>query len=527
MTDFVGLIELVARPARLRQAQPRPSAVALALRLRRRAEQGTADIDVRRLRPRGPDLVHEHQHVRSHRVGQPNLGGLGQHRRRPPARDPDRPRRRADFSLDVSVAARALRQTSSDIGRATVHGGTTATAVAPAERPARTQAVASSRLDGTGSTPIDRRPRTWRSTGVLGLIEDGGSQIAQSLATAAKVPAEPPAALLRPQHLAAGTQRPSDLAFRAMEERTPHEVLELVAAEGVEFVDLRFCDLPGVMQHVSIPANVLDEGQFEDGHAFDGSSVRGFQQIQESDMVLIADPNTAYLDPFRTRKTLNMHCYVADPVTGERYSRDPRYVAQKAQEHLFSTGMADTAYFGPEPEFFIFDDVRFEHDAQRQLLPGRLGRGAVEHRHRRGPEPRVQAADQGGVLPRPADGPLPGPALRHGGHAAPGGHRHRAAPPRGGVGRSGRDRHPLRHAAGDGRQPDDVQVRPQERGLGGGQERSRSCRSRSSRTTARACTRTSRCGRAASRSSTTRPATRACPTWPAGTSAACCTTRTR
>ena len=99
----------------------------------------------------------------------------------------------------------------------------------------------------------------------------------------------------------------------------PAEVLELVDAEGVEFVDLRFCDLPGVMQHVSIPASVLDEGQFEDGHAFDGSSVRGFQQIQETDMVLIADPNTAYLDPFRRRKTLVMHCYVADPVTGERY----------------------------------------------------------------------------------------------------------------------------------------------------------------------------------------------------------------
>jgi len=86
-----------------------------------------------------------------------------------------------------------------------------------------------------------------------------------------------------------------------MEERSPHEVLELVEAEGVEFVDLRFCDLPGVMQHVSIPAAVLDEGQFEDGHAFDGSSVRGFQEIQESDMVLVADPTTAYLDPFRRR----------------------------------------------------------------------------------------------------------------------------------------------------------------------------------------------------------------------------------
>jgi glutamine synthetase len=145
-----------------------------------------------------------------------------------------------------------------------------------------------------------------------------------------------------------------------VEERTANEVLELVASEGVEFVDLRFCDLPGVMQHVSVPAHALDETQFEDGHAFDGSSVRGFQEIQESDMVLIADPNTAYLDPFRDRKTLVLHCFVADPVTGERYSRDPRYVAQKAQEHLFSTGVADTAYFGPEPEFFIFDDVRFE-----------------------------------------------------------------------------------------------------------------------------------------------------------------------
>lgn len=145
-----------------------------------------------------------------------------------------------------------------------------------------------------------------------------------------------------------------------MEERTPNEVLELIAEEGVEFVDLRFCDLPGVMQHVSVPAHAVDESQFEDGHAFDGSSVRGFQEIQESDMVLIADPNTAYLDPFRARKTLVLHCFVADPVTGERYTRDPRYVAQKAEEHLFSTGIADTAYFGPEPEFFVFDDVRFE-----------------------------------------------------------------------------------------------------------------------------------------------------------------------
>jgi glutamine synthetase len=134
----------------------------------------------------------------------------------------------------------------------------------------------------------------------------------------------------------------------------------MVADEGCEFVDFRFIDLPGVMQHVTIPASVLDEGQFTDGHGFDGSSVRGFQEIQESDMVLIADPDTAYIDPFMKRKTAVIHCYVADPVTGESYSRDPRYVATKAEAYMRSTGVADTAYFGPEPEFFIFDDVRFD-----------------------------------------------------------------------------------------------------------------------------------------------------------------------
>ena len=145
-----------------------------------------------------------------------------------------------------------------------------------------------------------------------------------------------------------------------MPESTPEEVLAMVASEGCEFVDFRFIDLPGVMQHVTIPASVLDEGQFTDGHGFDGSSVRGFQQIQESDMVLIADPDTAYIDPFMKRKTAVIHCYVADPVTGESYSRDPRYVATKAEAYMRSTGLADTAYFGPEPEFFIFDDVRFD-----------------------------------------------------------------------------------------------------------------------------------------------------------------------
>jgi len=150
-----------------------------------------------------------------------------------------------------------------------------------------------------------------------------------------------------------------------VEQRTPDEVLRLVADEGCEFVDFRFCDLPGIMQHVTIPAKVLNEGTFTDGHGFDGSSIRGFQQIQESDMILLPDPNTCYIDPFYARKTAVLHCFVADPITGENYSRDPRYIAKKAEDYMFSTGIADAAYFGPEPEFFVFDDVRFEYSPHR------------------------------------------------------------------------------------------------------------------------------------------------------------------
>ena len=147
-----------------------------------------------------------------------------------------------------------------------------------------------------------------------------------------------------------------------MEERTPDEVLALAREEGVEIVDFRFCDLPGLMQHFSVPVSQFSEDVFEEGLGFDGSSIRGFQEIQESDMILVADPDTAIIDPFRRRKTMNLNCFVRDPLTGEPYSRDPRYVAKKAEEYLASTGLADTAYFGPEAEFFIFDDVRFSQD---------------------------------------------------------------------------------------------------------------------------------------------------------------------
>ncbi len=147
-----------------------------------------------------------------------------------------------------------------------------------------------------------------------------------------------------------------------MQERSPAEVVRLAKDEGIELVDLRFCDLPGLMQHFSIPVHGLTEDGFSEGYGFDGSSIRGFQQIHESDMILLPDPNTAVIDPFRQHKTLNLNCFVHDPLTLDAYSRDPRHVARKAEGYVRSSGIADTSYFGPEAEFFIFDDVRFHQD---------------------------------------------------------------------------------------------------------------------------------------------------------------------
>src|SRR5664279_5280616 len=137
------------------------------------------------------------------------------------------------------------------------------------------------------------------------------------------------------------------------------EAIAYVKKEDVKFIDVRFCDLPGTMQHFNIPASLFTEDLFADGLAFDGSSIRGFQAINESDMNLMPDIATAYVDPFRTQKTLIVNFSVVDPFTGEAYSRDPRNIAAKAIEYLKSTGIGDTAYFGAEAEFFIFDSVRF------------------------------------------------------------------------------------------------------------------------------------------------------------------------
>jgi glutamine synthetase len=141
-------------------------------------------------------------------------------------------------------------------------------------------------------------------------------------------------------------------------------LLAYVESEGVEFIDVRFCDLPGIMQHFTVPVSNFSADVFDDGLMFDGSSIRGFQQIHESDMLLLPDHTSAMIDPFRQHKTLNLNFFVHDPLTGEGYTRDPRNVARKAETYLKSTNIGDTAYFGPEAEFYIFDDVRFETSAR-------------------------------------------------------------------------------------------------------------------------------------------------------------------
>ncbi len=140
---------------------------------------------------------------------------------------------------------------------------------------------------------------------------------------------------------------------------TPKDVLALAKEKGVKMVDLKFIDLPGMWQHKTIPVGELNEELFSEGHGFDGSSIRGFQDIEESDMLLIPDPSSALIDPFMEVPTLSLICNVVTP-DKVSYSRDARYVAQKAEAYLKTTGIADTSYWGPEAEFFIFDDVRYD-----------------------------------------------------------------------------------------------------------------------------------------------------------------------
>src|ERR687887_2624336 len=187
---------------------------------------------------------------------------------------------------------------------------------------------------------------------------------------------------------------------------TPKDVLALAKKAEALIVDFRFCDLPGLMQHFSVPMSELNEQGFEDGFGFDGSSIRGFQEIQESDMLLVPDPAGAYIDPFLKVPTLVLHCFVRDPVTGEMYSRDPRGIARKAELHLHQTGIADISYWGPECEFYIFDSIRFDQNQHE----GYYHIGAVEGAWNTGAE---EGGRNLGYKPRYKEGYFPVPPMDH------------------------------------------------------------------------------------------------------------------
>jgi glutamine synthetase len=144
---------------------------------------------------------------------------------------------------------------------------------------------------------------------------------------------------------------------------SPDDVLQKARAAGVKVVDVRFVDLPGTWQHFSLPLSAFDEDAFTEGLGFDGSSIRGFQAINESDMLLVPDPDTATIDPILRVPTLYLICDVVDPTTREPYSRDPRHIAKKAEAYLPTTGIADVSYWGPEAEFYIFNSIRFDQNA--------------------------------------------------------------------------------------------------------------------------------------------------------------------
>ncbi|MBA2311264.1 MAG: glutamine synthetase beta-grasp domain-containing protein, partial [Actinobacteria bacterium] len=187
---------------------------------------------------------------------------------------------------------------------------------------------------------------------------------------------------------------------------SPSDVLKLGRDNEARFLDIRFSDLPGLMQHFTVPFDEVSEELFEEGVGFDGSSIRGFQEIQESDMILVPDPSTAVMDPFTQHATLIIHAFVKDPLTGEFYSRDPRYVARKAEQYLKGTGIAETAYFGPEAEFYIFDSIRFDQNQHE----GFYHIDAVEGVWNSGAE---EGGNNLGYKPRYKEGYFPVPPMDH------------------------------------------------------------------------------------------------------------------
>ena len=177
--------------------------------------------------------------------------------------------------------------------------------------------------------------------------------------------------------------------------QTPTEFLNYVKENKIQIIDLKFIDTPGIWQHLSLYQDQIDETAFTDGVPFDGSSIRGWKTINESDMAMVLDPTTAWIDPFMAEPTLSVICSIIEPRTGQPYSRDPRTIAQKAVDYLTTTGLGDTAFFGPEAEFFIFDDVRFDQNQHSgyyyvDSVEGRWNSGREEPGGNLGYKPRYK-----------------------------------------------------------------------------------------------------------------------------------------
>ena len=243
------------------------------------------------------------------------------------------------------------------------------------------------------------------------------------------------------------------------------DVLQTIAEKEVKFVDLRFTDTRGKEQHVSVPAKIADEEFFEDGKMFDGSSIAGWKGIQESDMVLMPDPDTAVLDPFTEETTLNLRCNVLDPLTMTGYERCSRSLAGRAMAYMQSTGIADDVYFGPEPRVLRLRLGDLERRHVRRLLPhpfrgGGLEQGPGPRGREHGPSPRREGRLLSGA-PRRLHRRLARPNVPcDGGNGT---HR-RGPPPRGRHRRTVRDRHPVREPHPQGRRAPDPQVLRAERG---------------------------------------------------------------
>jgi glutamine synthetase len=182
---------------------------------------------------------------------------------------------------------------------------------------------------------------------------------------------------------------------------TPNEVVNFTAENGCRMMDLRFMDFLGTWQHITIPVSELSEDVFTEGFGFDGSSIRGWQAINASDMLIVPDPATARIDPFMSISTLVMICDIRDPVTGERYSRDPRNIAKKAAAYLKASGIADTAYFGPEAEFFIFDDIRYDSTEHSSYYYVDSGEGQWNTGREEGPNLGYKPRYKEGYFPVP------------------------------------------------------------------------------------------------------------------------------